>query len=464
MGAKVGNATFQAVIDGQFYSSHVDITRAKRHITKKPSISRRNEKSTSPRTSLKIPAQPAIFGSKEPALATPPISVPPSPSLGYKKPPLAPTSKGLNAKAPSFSPSAFSPKPSPPTTMPLYPAPETSNLKATAPGHPGMSSQPMQKRRLSSEVPQVPPKVSSHASPSQSSRESRRTISAQPVASASTLPAGRSSVVDTLAMQLVENLLQDCLTLPVRNIAADGLGQAHAEQRAMLDSERNRVVDVCAGGLLENVLDSYGREVARGISLQFQCDRNCLRNSLDRWKRSLVKVRAAKAAKERRKRNFQALSGRLGTSSHKDASDRSVTFAASPEQTLFDLIPDPFVEEDNTSMQVDPNASMVINTANAASQRASFWLHDTLAVLICDLANKTFSTFRTAKPPDWKVVVIVPSLSGSMASWYRHKLGMQSMEDQCIDEMLYVHVEFVIVTEKDLYDEVRRSYTFTPYR
>ena len=249
--------------------------------------------------------------------------------------------------------------------------------------------------------------------------------------------------------------MRECLVLPIRNTAAEGLGQAHVEQRAMLDSERNRVVDVCAGGLLESAIDAYSQETAMSISLECHCDRNRLRNGLDRWKRSLVKVRLAKTAKEKRKNNFQALSSRLGASSHNGARDRSFGSAGSPEQSLVDLMPDPFVEDDETPMQIDNTAKGTHSTAvNTAAHRSSFWSRDTLATFVCDLTNKTFSTFRSTRPPDWKVLIIIPSLSGSMASWYRCKLGMQAMEDRRMDRMPYVQVEFVLATEQDLSDEV----------
>lgn len=229
----------------------------------------------------------------------------------------------------------------------------------------------------------------------------------------------------------------------------------------MLDAERNRVVDVCAGDLLENTLNAYSSGKAREIAVECQCNRTRLRSSVDQWKKSLEKVRAAKAAKEKRKRNFQALTSRLGPVSHKDAVDRSFASVDSPNQTLVELAPDPFVEDEEMSTQSDSSPAIARSKAvTGATQRSSFWLRDTLAIFICDLANKAFSIFHTSTPPDWKVLVIVPALSDNMSSWYRCKLGMQPMEDQRTDRMPYVQVEFVILTEQDLHDEV--SFTCGP--
>lgn len=253
-------------------------------------------------------------------------------------------------------------------------------------------------------------------------------------------------MVDLLAGRLLDVLLQDCFNLPLRNIAADGLGQAHAEQRAMLDSERQRVVDTCAGGLLESLFDAYGEEAAQTAAFQCICDTLCLKNSFGRWQRSLVKVRAAKVAKEARKRKFKALSTRLGASPHSDASYSGSHFAGSPELSFRDLEPDPFIDDNADAMQVE--------TSSKAYSNSSFWLRDTLGILICDLANKTFSTFRITKPPRWTVLIVVPSLTESIASWYRCKLGMDPSEDQRTDRMPYVEVEYVLLAPDDLHDEV----------
>lgn len=398
--------------------------------------------------------QAGLLSRKEPALPTPPISLPPSPSLSFKKPPLAPTSKGLNARAPSFSPSAFAPKPSTPVALPVQPTPRSSSSSQPLPTeHPALPviQQPEAKKKRT-------PEASHPSIPAEARQNVRPAVVSQPVASTSALPAGRSSVIDTLAMRLMENLVRECLAFPIRNTAAEGLGQAHVEQRAMLDSERNRVVDVCAGGLLESAIDAYSQEGAKSLALECHCDRNRLRNSLNTWKRGLEKVRLAKIAKEKRKNNFQALSSRLGASPHKDSRDRSFVSAGSPEQSFVDLMPDPFVEDDETSKQVGNSIKSTQPVAvRTAAHRSPFWSPDTLSSFICDLTNKTFSTFRSTRPPDWKVFVIIPDLSGSMASWYRCKLGMQAMEDQKTDLMPYVQVEFVLITERDLHDEVNTS-------
>lgn len=338
--------------------------------------------------------------------------------------------------------------------MPAQSVPIANTSKLAAPERPTLSvfQQPVYKPQAPSQLSQSSTAIRSPETRTASSAPYPKTSPTQDQSSQAR-PTNRNAVVDALTMQLLEKLLQECLALSIRNTAAEGLGQAHAEQRAMLDAERNRVVDVCAGNLLENTLGAYSLEVARGIGLECQCNQNRLRRSVNQWKRSLEKVRAAKAAKEKRRRNFQALSSRLGASPHKDAADGSFASVESPNQTFAELLPDPFVEEEEeqSDKTLIPTRS---KTVNGVAQRSPFWLRDTLAIFICDLANKAFSTFRTSKPPDWKVLVIVPSLSDSIASWYRCKLGMQTTEDQRIDRMPYVQVEFVLLTEQDLYDEV----------
>lgn len=343
--------------------------------------------------------------------------------------------------------------------MPMQSAPvaSTSTLP-TIQRPPATVVQQAAKRKASVETRQLEP-VAIRQQDLPAARTLPPAAQAKSSAASTEQTGGQSSTINELAESLLEHLLRECLSMPIRNTAAESLGQRHAEQQAMLESERNRVVDVCAGGLLENVVALYSQEAARGAALACGCDRRLLRNSMNRWKKSLYKVRAAKTAREKRKQQFESLSGRLGLSTRQATFDQRSQAALSPETSFAEPLPDPFVELEDASMQIDARpGELASRYGRGAATHNPFWTRDTLGILICDLANKTFSTFRTTKPPDWRVLVLASSLTGSLASWYRCKLGMGGEEDQRTDRMPYVHVEFVLITEDDLHDEVSDLY------
>jgi hypothetical protein len=257
-------------------------------------------------------------------------------------------------------------------------------------------------------------------------------------------------------MLLLEPLLTESVRVPAHNAAADGLGQFRIEQREHALEERTELVEQCASNLSEVMLEQYSAETARSVAFECECDRKRLRQSLKRWQECLAQVKSAKKAREVRRKSFKALNTALSNSPAKDQHSLESITPFSPNVTMLELTPDPFVDSNDTSsMHLDnSSANTSVRTANDLHKTKSFWSPETLSILICDLVNKTFSSFRTKVPPDWKVIVVIPAFTDSLTSWYRCKLGMSSMEEQRTDRMPYVNVEFVLLTADDLAEEV----------
>lgn len=262
-------------------------------------------------------------------------------------------------------------------------------------------------------------------------------------------------MTDKLTDKLLDRLLADSLELRIRNAAAEALGAMHAEQQAMLTSERERVIDQCAVSLLESLTDQIVSSTSVQVAFANQFNAQLLARSLDCWKRRLERARRAKIIQAKRRDSFRSLLTELGAGSSRNSQatspkDGSLTLTQAPE-----LSGDPFL--DGVSSPETTSAALPLASTSktaATNGQKSFWTEDSLTVLICDLVNKAFGAYALARIPEWTVLVVVPSDQATLTSWYRRKFGFGPVDGYRIDEMPHVSVNFTIVAPEALQDEV----------
>jgi len=437
---KRGRATIQSIIDGKFHSSHVDPALTTKHISK-DILPARRVKALSPTVK------------KSASFITPPISAPATPqpqsspssaSAFTFKPPLASSSK-LNAVAPAFQPST--PAGKPPVSafgafgqasafaVPAQPAQQPPSRKEVPtavarpplqPVQPAPATQPQHARKPSKQA--VSP-VTAFQSASTPRKVSPKSL--QPST------ASTNRLLNKALPQLLDLLLSDHIERHSRNAAMAGLSVVHAQETAVLVAERQTVIEQCASELLDKALDDFASEKADYIIAELYERKNALRRDMKSWRRALVRAKEVRAARQQRNSRFKDLATHLESSTAKGQGR-----AEFQEETLLDLS----MLDLGSGLADSAYAPLPV----ASTSKTAFWQAGTLSRYISSTVNATLGALAPVEIPDWKCIVVVPSLEDPLATWYRCKLNMGSDDEGSVVMMENVRVEFALLAKAEL--------------
>lgn len=453
MEAKRGNATIQSIIDGEFYSSHIDLN----------SSNKPGAQATLPFASLAQRGSPGTRKSAF-AVASPPISAPTSPqpqspgsvtvpALSFK-PPSASASK-LSAAAAAFQPAV-------PTAKPVS-TNFSSFGQASAFGASTTGILPMAKANavsppVTSRSPLQPVLASPVTQPQHTRKTSKRSISptialglptAQRTISFSNappIPASGRAMLDKALPQLLDLLFAEPVDRYARHAALDGLASVHADETAVLSAERQTVVKQCSSELLDRALDEFATEKAKYVVAEL-LDRKCtLRRQLHNWKRQLDKTREIRSERHERSRSFKDLASHLRASPARLERVRG-------NQAELDL-PDLSMLDISVDNEQERQARPV-----ASSSTSSFWRPGTLASHLCFTVDAAFALMAPVELPDWKCIIVVPATDDALAAWYRCKLSLGPDDVGSVHMLRHVRVEFALSTLDSLEEVVGLSYS-----
>ena len=98
----------------------------------------------------------------------------------------------------------------------------------------------------------------------------------------------------------------------------------------------------------------------------------------------------------------------------------------------------------------DVTGTRVSQAANAITSSTPCWQSGTLSTFICSAVDATFASMAPTELPDWKCVVVVPSLDDAVSTWYRCKLKMGPEDEGSVVMKQNVRVELALVPEDEL--------------
>lgn len=347
------------VVDGRFYSAHV-------HLPAR--VSRRNSppKTLAPTHGKAIgaPTRPASVAQS--VFATPPVSMPPSPTMKA-----APQSNShssnvtkLNAAATAFVPAsiltpASSFQHSSPRIMTgpsISPAPSkstssTSRASDKQASPVAMPAPPSSWAPISqAAVPQGQETSTSTKSPSQGylPETSRKVNRRQPslsmpathVSRRTSHDSGRLQMAASALPHILDNIIDQHLRRATRRVVTEVILDIRNEEFFRQESERALVVEQCSSDLLDQILESYAEERIKAVVLQQRADRRRCRDCLFRWRVAKEHAATARLAQEESRRGF----GELAHDLFSKTESRSDAWADSQDlstllETALDLSP-----------------------------------------------------------------------------------------------------------------------------
>ena len=263
------------------------------------------------------------------------------------------------------------------------------------------------------------------------------------MASVATAPAIEKTVLDRAIPALLNKLLEAATDTASRNAAIQGLQEAHSAYDAARRSERQRLVDRCTEGLLQEALDRFAVEKAQYVTASLFDKQASNRAFMKRWRAELRIAQQARRVQLERKRRFSDLATHLGSSPKRQPA----------QDSLQDLS---VIVLADISGDLEPIKARRPSTSRSRDHfHGTSWTPRTLSTCICDHVNLTFGTLHISGQADWKCLIVLQSLEGPIATWYRCKLGMGTTEEEVMHVREHVRVQFTLAREQELDEEVR---------
>lgn len=405
--AKRGSATVQSVIDGDFYSAQI------------PASSTQTIKR--PRPVLQQTSTPAQRKSSPLSATMPSVKA------------ISPITK-LSAAAATFTPRTATSPVVPaklPTSHPKPPSPAVERIVPSA-------FAPLPSSKPKSPLQAIHQRQSSFAEAASFTTVVQPTAKS-PTVSLSTLkrkPVSKSEVLDGLWQLLAKEAVNSYATQAATSALADYHNrdfadhdaERHAYLQSIIDQLRERLIEDCANQASNDIVaDHFGRRTA-------------CRRSLHHWHDRLQQRRQARERLRIRKHRFSEIVGHLPSSATKSS------FSATLYEDLPDISMLDITRDAQDSPIIPPPAILTKPVTNA------FWQSNTLADLINQHVNAAFDLrASSAQPADWVCVVELDDLDGSIATWWRTKLGMRPDEDQVLYVLPNVRARYELVTVRALH-------------
>lgn len=227
-------------------------------------------------------------------------------------------------------------------------------------------------------------------------------------------------LIDDIAQRITEALLESHLQSEVQLIAADTM----AQHQMKLDQAQKQKEEAMCQDAAEALLQDLVQEQVAELALRMQSDKYAMRRAFKSWFQ----------AKARRQDQFAEMS-RLEPSRHYDEVASTIT-ATSSRRVLQPSITDQYDEDASVAMDL------------ALQKREAFWAAHTFNQAVQLRAEGVFARVSSRKERStWDVVASVgESLEGStMATWYRHKLGIAPAETQVSAQTKSVDIHLRLV-------------------
>ncbi|CAD6576877.1 MAG: hypothetical protein CYPHOPRED_006110 [Cyphobasidiales sp. Tagirdzhanova-0007] len=451
--AKRSGASFQSVIDGDFYSAHTE------QLTRWPVSTHQSQKFP---LASRPPATPAFPHSK--LIPSPPASAPGTPaiaSMAGSKPLQSLHATKLNATASAFT------YPASMTQKPLIEGGASGKKQSPlASSYQEHQSLPLAQHPVSTPMPDSPtfrnPLQPRLVSPVIQTTAPRRKVSGRHPSTSTTLTVSQvrkqaaitgpsRGAIEQALPKLLGILLDEYSETVTRKTVTDSIYAVRLEQQAERDAERQLAVEQCSAELVDLLIEHFGAESARELVAWHLERRNALKMRMKQWRRRLVRVNDARKAHEERKQRFTLLARELSVKPHMVVSEQSTLEL--PDISVLELEDNAVFEEDDPLEKMKLDGFLRGSPSKNERLERTFWRPKTLSHLITSRINHSFSSLRSAEMPDWKMIVVLSSLDSPIAAWYRCKLGMGKSEDGSIIIRPRLRIEFTLVLETALQEQ-----------